>query len=274
MKKFHLNRTKYHPQPKADQPRAGAAKTSWEGVADWYGGHLSESDSLLQTVVYPAAIKLLAPERGKRYLDIACGEGAFSRALVKLGAKASGFDAAPSLIERARRLAPTGADYRVADATAFYKQFTEKDFDGAVCLLAVQNIDRPEAVFKNAAGLLKTGAPLVIIMNHPAFRIPRQTAWGYEEVRHIQYRRVDMYMSQLKIPILAHPGADRTVKTVSYHRPISFYLNALGANGFAVTGAEELISNRVSDSGPRAKAENRSRAEFPLFLALRAVKIK
>ena len=35
---------------------------------------------------------------------------------------------------------------------------------------------------------------------------------------------------------------------------------------------DELISNRVSDSGPRAKAENRARLEIPMFLVLKAVK--
>lgn len=274
MKRFDQHRKKYQPRQKASEPRAGAAKTSWEGVADWYGGHLGESASLLNSVVYPAAIKLLAPERGKHYLDIACGEGAFSRAIMKLGAKVSGFDAAPSLVERAKHLAPTGADYRVADATNFGKNYSSRIFDGATCLLAVQNIDRPESVFRNANQVLKDGAPLIIIVNHPTFRIPRQSSWGFEEARQIQYRRIDMYMSSLKIPIVAHPGAERSEKTISFHHPISFYVNALGASGFAVTGCEELVSNRVSDSGPRAKAENRSRAEFPLFLALRAVKIK
>lgn len=270
MKKFHQHK----PHRTSNFSKPQAAKTGWEPVSDWYGGHMNEADSLLNSVVYPAALKLLAPEKSKHYLDIACGEGAFSRLLAKTGAKVSGFDAAPSLVERAERLAPTGTDYKIADATAFYNQYPPASFDGAVCLLAIQNIDHPEATFKNASGLLKAGAPLVVVMNHPAFRIPRQSSWGWEAERQIQYRRIDMYLSPLKIPILAHPGADRSIKTVSHHHPISFYMNALGANGFAVNAMEEIVSNRVSDSGPKAKAENRARTEFPMFLALRAVKIK
>jgi SAM-dependent methyltransferase len=261
---------KRFPQHKRPQ----AAKTGWEQVSDWYGGHLSENDSLLNTVVYPGVIKLLAPEKNKQYLDIACGEGAFTRLLVKSGVHAFGFDASPSLIERAQRLAPTNAKYAIGDATRFAKLRQGLKFDGAVCLLAIQNIDPIAPVFHDAAEVLAPGAPFVIVMNHPSFRIARQSAWGWEDARQIQYRRVDMYMSPLKIPILTHPGADRSVKTVSYHRPLSAYMNALGAVGFAVTGAEEWTSNRVSDSGPKAKAENRARTEFPMFLALRAVKIK
>lgn len=258
----------------ANKTRPQAAKTGWEQVSDWYGGHMAENDSLLNTVVYPGVLKLLAPTKGASYLDIACGEGAFARLLVKSGVKVSGFDASPSLIERAARLAPTNTKFAVADATRFSKLFPVEKFAGATCLLAIQNIDPLAPVLQNASAVLTPGASLVIVMNHPCFRIPRQSAWGWEEPRQIQYRRVDMYMSPLKIPILAHPGADRSIKTTSYHRPISAYINALGANGFAVDALEEWTSNRVSDSGPKAKAENRARAEFPMFLALRAVKIK
>lgn len=251
-----------------------AAKTSWEGVADWYGGHLSESDSLLQSVVYPGVLKLLAPVRGQEYLDIACGEGAFARLLARSGGRVAGFDAAPSLVERAQRLAPTNAKFQVGNATRFAHLFSGGHFAGAVCLLAIQNIDPFEPVFLDAAKVLAVGSPLVLVMNHPCFRIPRQSAWGWEEERQIQYRRIDRYLTPLEVPILAHPGQSQKIKTLSYHRPLSAYVNALGAAGFAVNAVEEWTSNRQSDSGPRAKAENRARTEFPLFLAVRAIKIK
>jgi len=270
MKKFHQHK----PHRASNFSKPQAAKTGWEQVSDWYGGHMAENDSLLNTVVYPGVIKLLAPEKGKQYLDIACGEGAFGRLLAKSGVHTFGFDASPSLIERAQRLAPTNTKYVMGDATRFAKLCQGIKFDGATCLLAIQNIDPIAPVFHDAASVLASGAPLVIVMNHPSFRIPRQSAWGWEDARQIQYRRIDMYMSPMKIPILAHPGADRSIKTVSYHRPLSTYINALGGAGFAVSALEEWTSNRVSDSGPKAKAENRARSEFPMFLALRAIKVK
>jgi len=267
MKTFH-QRKNFKGRP---PPPAAAAKTSWEGVSNWYGEHMNESETLLKGVVYPNALRILAPVANKSYLDIACGEGAFSRLIGQAGGIVAGFDAAPSLIERAKRLGPRG-NYLVADAVNFGKHYPSRVFDGASCLLAIQNIDRPESVFRNANQVLKDGAPLVLIMNHPCFRIPRQSSWGWEEERQIQYRRIDMYMSPLKIPIVAHPGADKKTSTLSYHHPLSFYVNALKASGFLVEAMEELVSNRVSDSGARAKAENRSRAEIPMFLALRAIK--
>jgi hypothetical protein len=37
---------------------------------------------------------------------------------------------------------------------------------------------------------------------------------------------------------------------------------------------EEWTSHKVSDSGPRAPAENKARQEIPMFMAVRAVKVE
>ncbi len=265
MKKFHQPKRDFRPRP--------AAKTSWEGVADWYGSHLSEGDTLLKTVVYPAALRALGELKGKTFLDIACGEGAFSRLVVANGAHATGFDAAPSLVERAKKLAPANAAYFVSDAQEFFLKLGGAKFDAAACLLAIQNIREPRRVFRDAASSLKPGGELVLVMNHPCFRIPRQSSWGWEESRKLQYRRIDSYMSEMKIPIVAHPGAPRSAATISHHMPLSRYVNELGSRGLAIVGIEELVSDRVSDSGPRAKAENRARREIPMFLLIKAKRI-
>jgi hypothetical protein len=69
-----------------------------------------------------------------------------------------------------------------------------------------------------------------------------------------------------------HPGAAPETMTYSFHRPMQYYVKQLNRLGMRVTGLEEWISNKVSDSGPRAPEENRARREFPLFLYLEATK--
>ncbi len=248
-------------------------KTSWEGVARWYGSYLDKEDTVQEAVVFPGAERLLSPVAGKRYLDIACGEGAFSRVIARRpGVRVSGFDAAPSLIERAKKRAPKNADYLVADARAFSSRYPADAFDGAACLLAIQNIDEIEPVFREAARVLKPRSPFVIVMNHPAFRQLRQSGWGWDENRKLQYRRVDKYLGAYDVPVQAHPGARPDVITHSYHRPLQTYVQALAKHGFAIENLEEWTSHKTSDSGPKAKAENAARLEIPMFLALVAVK--
>lgn len=247
----------------------------WENVSDWYGGHLKDEGSLLRSIVYPAAISLLNPQEGGQYLDIACGEGSFTRMLASIPrTQIVGFDASSSLIQHAQRQAPKkGVQYLVADAQRFVKVLPSHGFDGATCLMAIQNIRDMRAVFRDTAKTLKPGSAFVIVTLHPCFRIPRQSSWGFEDARKLMYRRIDRYKSPMDIPILSHPGSRHSEKTWTYHRPLEQYINTLAEAGFVIDHVEELVSDRESKPGARAKAENRSREEIPMFLALRARRV-
>ncbi len=143
-------------------------------------------------------------------------------------------------------------------------------FTHATIILALQNVAHPEAVLQNAARHLQPGGTLVIVLNHPCFRIPRQTHWGIDAPKKLQYRRIDRYLSPLKIPIQAHPSQkERSATTWSFHRPLSAYSRFLTDAGFSIIQIEEWISDKIS-TGKAAKMENRARAEFPLFLTFKA----
>lgn len=263
-------------RPKFDQRKAGpraAAATSWENVAEWYGTHLSAPGTYQSEVVWPGALRMLGVGPGKTFLDVACGEGSFAQLVVKQGGGVVGIDAAPTLIRQAQNKHIRNAEFLVGDATSADRNLRDRKFDGAALVLALQNINDMPAVFASVSRMLNKNAPFVIVLNHPAFRIPRQSSWGFEDDRKMMYRRVDSYMSENAIPMQMHPGDAPTVNTTSFHRPISSYITALSAAGFAVDAMEEWISHKESTSGPRAKAENRIRKEVPMFLAIRGRKI-
>ncbi len=268
-----MNQRRPHFRKPSSKP---AAKTSWNGVANWYADHLSTAGTYQEKVIFPGALRLLAPQANKRYLDIACGEGSFLRLVrsTQRSAELYGIDAAPGLIAHAQ--AQTKQDQRlqlsVADAQHFTNVIPANSMDGATCLMAIQNIEHIDRVFQEAAKALKPKASFIVVMNHPCFRAPQQSGWGWDETRKLQYRRMDRYLSSYAQPIIAHPGSAPSIKTLSYHRSLSEYVNALSAAGFVVDTIEEWISDKMSDSGPRAKAENVARNEFPLFLAIRARK--
>lgn len=266
-----------HGRPRFDQrrsgPRAAAASTSWENVAEWYGTHLSAPGTYQSEVVWPGAMKLLGVGAGKTFLDVACGEGSFAQLISKQGGGVVGIDAAPTLVRQAQMKHIRNAEFFVADASRGTKEIGSLMFDGAAIVLALQNIENMTGVFATVSKLLKKNAPFVIVLNHPAFRIPRQSSWGFEESRKMMYRRVDSYLEENAIPMQMHPGDAPGVKTTSYHRPISSYVTALSKAGFMIDDMEEWISHKESTSGPRARAENRIRKEIPMFLAIRARKL-
>lgn len=270
--------------PKFDQrtrgPRAAAASTSWENVAEWYGTHLSAPGTYQTEVVWPGAMRLLGVGEGKLFIDVACGEGTFAQMISKQGGAVVGLDASPTLIRQAQMKKMRNADFVVGDASRFAHQFDgsqkgfdKRIFDGAAMILAAQNIEDLNAAFAHTSKVLAKGAPFVIVLNHPAFRVPRQSSWGFEDDRKLMYRRVDSYLTENAIPMIMNPGSSTSVKTTSFHRPIASYITMLVTNGFAVDALEEWVSHKESTSGPRAKAENRIRKEIPMFLAIRGRKI-
>lgn len=112
------------------------------------------------------------------------------------------------------------------------------------------------------------------MLNHPAFRIPHESSWGWDEKEKKQYRRVERYLSELKADINMQPGKKSGVYTVSFHRPLQYYFKALNKAGFLISLAEEWNSHKKSQPGPRSAAEDIARKEIPLFMCLVAVKNK
>ena len=78
-------------------------------------------------------------------------------------------------------------------------------------------------------------------------------------------------MTPLEIPINAHPGEEGSPMTWSFHHPIEDYANYLFGNGFLIEKIEEWTSEKKSE-GKAAKMENRARDEFPMFMAILAIK--
>lgn len=194
-----------------------------------------------------------------------------------------GVDAAEGLIRAARERGPDTIRYQLGDAREL-AGVPDGAFDAAVCVLAIQNIDKPGDVFKAVARCLKPGGVFVVVMMHPAFRSPKATHWGWLPdadggTGGVQFRRVDRYLVPRKEPIVTHPGKAAfgaeggQEYTWSFHRPIGDYVGFARKAGMMVDAMEEWASHKVSTSGPRAGAENLARQEIPMFLALRAVRV-
>ncbi|GJL77696.1 MAG: methylase [Nitrospinaceae bacterium] len=242
----------------------------WDQAACWYDALVGTHGSDYQKeIIMPGVLKLLSLKRTSRVLDLACGQGVFSRYLLAKGMQVEGLDVSEELIRFARTRSKPALRFHIADARDS-EALKESQFDAVVCLLAVQNMEEIVPVFKNVARWLKPDGKFVFVTTHPCFRIPRQTHWGWDEEKKMEYRRVDRYASDLTIPIITPPVAKSKVYTLTYHRSLQNYFDALADAGFCVDRLEEWASTKTSEPGKRAKAENRARKEIPLFLAFSA----
>ena len=248
-------------------------KTSWGLVASWYDELLGGKDTYQLKVILPNLLRILSP-KGKRILDIACGQGFFSKMFADAGATVLGVDISSELIGYAKKYESEHLRFAVARADKL-TPVKNGSYDTACIVLALQNIKEMPESLGEASRVLVKGGTLAIVLNHPCFRIPKKSAWGYDEATKTQYRRIDAYGTPFSMKVDMTPGAkigETKIYTMSFHRPLQEYFKALSKAGFSVTGLEEWISHKQSERGPRAKAEDTARKEFPMFLTIVARK--
>lgn len=247
--------------------------TSWNRVSGWYDELLEkDSDSYQAKVIAPNLLRILDLQSGEVVFDLACGQGYFSNIFAKQkGVKVVASDLSRKLVEKAAEK-NKNIDFHVAPA---HKSFFLEDesVDTVVVVLAIQNIENVSQVFAECDRVLKKGGRIVLVLNHPSFRVPQASDWYFADG--IQSRLVDKYLTESKISIDMTPGErdpKKKIKTISFHRPLQYYVKLLSKNGLAITRLEEWISHKTSQRGPRAEAEDRARKEIPMFMCIEATK--
>ena len=249
--------------------------SSWDAAEKWYSGCVGEKGHYYhQSVVLPNALRMLNLAKQSSLLDLGCGQGILARQIPD-SIEYVGVDLSKKLIDEAKRITKRkNCTFCVGDATAKKLPLVKNDFDRAACILALQNMEHGEGAIQSAARHLRQGGELLLVLNHPCFRIPRQSAWGTDEKASLQYRRMNSYMSPMNIPLQINPGkGEKSEIFHSYHHPLSDYMLWLSKAGFFIHTLEEWISDKKSE-GAKKRMEDRARREIPLFLTLGAILFK
>ena len=253
---------------------ARPSSRSWDPVADWYIGWVGAAGSdHHRALAIPALLDLVALRSGHRVLDLGCGHGVFARDVLRAGAEYTGIDASPRLLAFARRHQGPGARFLLGDVTRLSARtdVQPEAFDAVTFLLSIQDIDPLDGALASAAWALRPGGRIALLMTHPCFRVPRQSGWGWDAGRRLQFRRVDRYLTRLDVPMRTH--ADGKTATRSYHRPLEAYVNGLATHGLHIDRIDEIPATRALLAGARlSRAEQLALREFPLFLGIRGVK--
>lgn len=243
--------------------------SGWDPVADWYDGWVGPHGSdHHRRLAIPAVMDLLQPQPDEQILDIGCGQGVLAPHISDSGAAYTGVDIGNKMISKARQHHRGKGRFLRGDARYLHKVsgLRAASFDAAVFLLSIEDMNPLEEVIQSAVWSLRQGSRIVILMRHPCFRVPRQSGWGYDPERKLRFRRVDSYLKPLSVPMKAYQDSD-TGKTISFHRPLSHYINTLSQYGFLLDHMDEIITHKTGTS----RMERRANEEIPLFLGLRAL---
>jgi 2-polyprenyl-3-methyl-5-hydroxy-6-metoxy-1,4-benzoquinol methylase len=225
-----------------------ASRDIWDTNAEAWDKRIGSGGGWQSTIIAPTVERMLDIQAGERVLDIACGNGIFTRRLAELGAYVVASDFSPRLIELARHRTTEHTDrieYHVVDATdsAQLMALAGKDgqrFDAAVCNNAIMDMPAIEPLFRAVAQLLKPGGRFVFSVMHPCFNgqsiamVAELADYDQEPTYSIKISR---YLSAEVTKGLAI--SDQPVQQYYWHRPLHMLLNSAFSSGLVMDRLEE-----------------------------------
>lgn len=134
---------------------------------DKFSNKFAEICYALNKVSRTAFYKTLGKNlKGKKLLDLACGDGRDMQYYAKLGAQVTGLDTSFDFIAMAKKNNPIFAD-RIFVADFENTKLPKNSFDIIASKYAVQTSKNLTKVFKEAHRILKPGGMFLILVTHP-----------------------------------------------------------------------------------------------------------
>lgn len=114
----------------------------------------------------PACLNLLGEVNGRRVLDAACGPGLYAEQLVQRGARVTGLDNSPRMIDLCRQRVPAG-EFRVHDLADRLDWLPDDSADLVLLALAIEYVDDRIAMLRELRRVLRPDGALVLSRMHP-----------------------------------------------------------------------------------------------------------
>lgn len=251
----------------------------WERLADFWDQQIGEGNEFQASLIMPATDRLLAIERGQWVLDIACGNGNYSRRLGRMGARVVACDFCERFLQRAaERTKPSDGDiiYHQIDVTHGDQLLSlgENVFDAAVCSMALMDIPVVEPLLSALGRILKPGGRFVFSLPHPCFNSPdvrmtaelRNDAGKMEQTFGVAINNYIECSEELSSGLINQPEPHPF-----FHRPLSAIFSACFEAGFAMDGLEEPVFSQNDAAGKNPFSWNK-RTKIPPVIVARMVR--
>jgi SAM-dependent methyltransferase len=228
----------------SDGPTNDDVRAAWDANAAYWDEHMRAGKTWQRTVIAPSVEALLAIRPGDRVLELACGNGEFSRRMAEAGAAVLATDFSEGMLERARSYGGN-VRYRSVDATdraTLDALAPDGPFDAVVVNMALMDMAELSPLAGALPGLLEPAGRFVMSVQHPAFnagdvvRVLEQTdvdrnVVSSHAVRISTYRSLT---SAKGIALVGQPEAQWY-----FNRPLSELLRPFLATGLVLDAIEE-----------------------------------
>ena len=233
---------------------------SWNRVADDWAAHAATNDYRNQFLM-PRMLALLGDVRGKRVLDLGCGEGGYARALAGRGAEVVAVDGSARLIELAQAQPVAGVEYRCLNAAALFG--LEGAFDLVMAAMSLMDVQDYAGAIREAHRVLKPGGELFMSVLHPCFTTSI-ARWGRRGDGDLEVFEVDRYFDRVSWEErVTETFADTVTRR---HRPLTDLMGAPLEAGFIL---RDLIEPEPDDAELALSRRFRKQKRIPYFLFLR-----
>ena len=237
---------------------------SWDAVADDWIAHADANDYRLFFLM-PRLLAMLGDVRGRRILDLGCGEGGYARELVRRGAVVVAIDGSERLIAAARARAIAErvdvtfvcANANALDAVAPASQ------DVVVAAMSLMDVEDLRGAVRETRRVLAPGGELVMSITHPCFSAP-VSEWVRDESRALLHFAVDRYLQRTAWDSFVTPAFRAPV--IRRHRPLEDYMSALVDEGFVLREFREPEATEAERQRSRRFAKL---SRIPYFLFMR-----
>jgi 2-polyprenyl-3-methyl-5-hydroxy-6-metoxy-1,4-benzoquinol methylase len=232
------------------------SQSRWDENAEYWDDYMGEnSNQFHRELIRPNTEKLLDIKEDQTVLDIACGNGNFSRRLAELGAEVVAFDYSPKMIDRAKVRSKDylhRIDFKVIDATNYDSliELGGQKFDSAVANMALMDIADVTPLIQALHELLKENGHFVFSITHPCFQTPNMRKVNETEDKNgeiITRKSVQISKYLTPEPYQAIGIKGQAVPNFMFHRSLSYYLNLFFRSGFVLDAAEEPSFNKEKE---------------------------
>jgi len=257
------------------------SRNIWDTNAEAWDKKIGSGGGWQTTLIAPTIERMLNIQSGETVLDIACGNGQFSRRLADLGAKVVASDFSPKLIELAKGRSSEYAEriaYHVVDATDEAQLLAlsgenQQQFDAAVCNNALMDMPAIEPLFRAVAKLLKPNGRFVFSIMHPCFNGLSITMQP-ELPDYAKYPSYSIKVSRYLSWEVSKGTAirEQPLEQFYWHRPLHVLLNSAFSSGLVMDRLEEP---KLPDVDATKNAFDWANYDMPplLFVRLRPAKL-